>query len=216
MKVIPTIFAKNKKQFQERFEKLLPVSKNLQIDFMDGKFVKSKSVMLAQIPNLKKYKNNFEAHMMILYPQKRIPKLSRLGFKKFIFHVSAVKNSEQVIERARTWGLAPWIAVNPEVKLHVVLPYLTRASGVLFMGVHPGKEKQKFILSTLTKIRKLRAISKTIKIQVDGGVNEKTAKQLAEAGVDYINSGSFISEAENPKEALKKLQAAFKPKQHAF
>lgn len=210
MKVIPTVFAKNKKEFQERFKKLLPVSKNLQIDFMDGKFVKSKSVSLSQVPNLKKYKNNFEAHMMTHYPQKRLPKISRLGFKKFIFHLSAVKNPEQVIQRARKWKLSPWIAVNPEVKLHKVLPFLLKSDGVLFMGVHPGKEKQKFIPKTLDKIRELRAISKTVKIQVDGGINEKTAKQLAKAGVNIINSGSFVSEAENPKEALKKLQSAFK------
>jgi len=91
--IIPTIFATNKKQFLERFKTLRPLSKNLQIDLMDGKFVKAKSISLSQIPNLKKYKNNFEAHLMTEFPQKRIPKLKSLGFKKFIFHFTAVKKT---------------------------------------------------------------------------------------------------------------------------
>jgi len=87
--IIPTIFSKNKKQFNERFNKLIKISKNIQIDFMDGKFVKAKSVQLSQIPNLKKYKNNFEAHLMVKNPESWITKLKQKGFKKIIFHYSS-------------------------------------------------------------------------------------------------------------------------------
>src|SRR3989344_3225177 len=155
-RIIPTIFAHNKKEFQERFAKLINTSKNIQIDFMDGKFVKDKSISLSQIPNLRRYNKNFEAHMMTLYPQKRIPKLSRLGFKKFIFHISSVKKPEQVIQRARNWNLSPWIAINPNISIKKVLPYLKQADGILLMGVNPGKEHQSLIPSTYNKIKQLR------------------------------------------------------------
>jgi ribulose-phosphate 3-epimerase len=207
MKIIPTIFAHNKKEFQERFSRVLPLAKNIQIDIMDGKFVPAKSISLSQIPNLKRYNKNFEAHLMVKNPQKRIPKLRRLGIKKFIFHFKAVKNVEQIIQRARNHKLSPWMAINPEVPIKKILPFLKKIDGVLFLGVKPGKEKQSFIPSVYKKIRSLRSIDKKIKIQVDGGVNEKTIKKIKSAGADIVNSGSYISQAISPMQALKKLRS---------
>ena len=74
--------------------------------------------------------------------------------------------------------------------------------GILFLGVHPGKEHQTLIPSTIKKVRELRKFNKKIKIQVDGGVNEKTAPKLFKAGANYLNSGSFTYNAKNPKGAL--------------
>lgn len=207
--IIPTILVTNRKEFDARLKKLLPISKNLQIDMMDGKFVPAKSVALSQISKLPKT-HNFEAHLMTLYPQKRIPKLKSLGFKKFIFHFQAVKNPEQVIQRARNHKLSPWLAINPEVPLKKIIPLLPKLDGVLFMGVHPGKEKQSFISSIYKKIQTLRSQNKKIKIQVDGGATPQVVKKLAKLGVNYINSGSYISSSKNPKEAYKKLNAFFK------
>jgi ribulose-phosphate 3-epimerase len=208
--IIPTIFAHNKKEFDERFAKLLPVSKNLQIDYMDGKFIKEKSMPLSAIPNLKKYKINFEAHLMCDYPQKRIPKLKRLGFKKIIFHYSAPINISQVIARARNHKLSPWLAINPNIPVKKILPYLKQVDGIFFMGVFPGKEKQSFVQRVYTKIKQLRSLNKKIKIQVDGGANEKTIPKLAKLGVNYINSGSYIENSDNPKNAFKELNALFR------
>jgi len=211
--IIPTIFAKNKKQFLIRFHKLLPVSKDLQIDFMDGKFVKSKSVLISQIPNLKKYKNNFEAHLMVKNPIREIRFLKEKGFSKIIFHYEAVKKDKmmlKILSLTKKVALKIFIAINPETEIGEITPYLNLADGILIMGVHPGKEHQLLIPKTLKKIRELRRINKKIKIQVDGGVNEITASKLFKAGADYINSGSFISEAENPKASLGKLLTAFK------
>jgi ribulose-phosphate 3-epimerase len=208
--IIPTIFAHNKKQFNNRLKKLVPVSNKLQVDFMDGKFVPAKSIQLSSIPSLKKYKKTFEAHMMSIYPQKRIPKLSRLGFKKFIFHISAVNSPEQVIERARKWKLSPWIALNPETKIETVIPFLLRVDGVMLMGVSPGKEHQQFLRKVYKKIKLLKKVSPKTKIQIDGGANPKTIRKLAKIGVDYVNSGSYISESEYPKEEYKKLNEIFR------
>jgi len=204
MKIIPTIFAKNISQFNERFNKLLKVSKNLQIDFIDGKFVKSKSVQIREIPNLKKYKNKFEAHLMTKSPEKYLLQLKQKGFKKIIFHYESTSSPEKVIEKTKSLHLETWIAINPETKISVVFPYLKKVQGILVMGVHPGKEHQNLIPSTIKKIKQLRQKSK-IQIQVDGGVNEKTALKLFKAGANYLNSGSFVADSENPKEAIKKL-----------
>src|SRR3989344_5043090 len=161
--IIPTIFAHNKKEFSQRFQKLLPISKNLQIDFMDGKFVKSKSISLSNIPNLKKYKKNFEAHLMVKNPDNYLKKLKKKGFNKIIFHYISTNDSEKTIKKIKQLKLSAWLAINPQVSI------------------------------------------KKIKVQIDGGVNDKTLVLLAKLGVNYINSGSYISDSKNPGQTLKKL-----------
>ena len=90
-KIIPTIFATNKSDFDKRFNLLRKISKNLQIDFMDGKLVDSKSISLNEVPNLSRYKNNFEAHLMVKNPDRWISDLEKKGFSKVIFHIEAMK-----------------------------------------------------------------------------------------------------------------------------
>ena len=185
-------------------------AKNIQIDFMDGNFVNAKSVPLKDIPNLKKYDKNFEAHLMCLHPEKYLKKLKNKGFKKIIFHIEATKNPEKTIKEIKKLKFISFIAINPETKIEKILPFLSKVSGILFLGVYPGKEHQKFILQVYKKIKKLKKINKKITIQVDGGINEKVAKKLAKLKVNIINSGSFISDSKNPKQMLKKLNARFR------
>jgi len=78
------------------------------------------------------------------------------------------------------------------------------------MGVHPGKEKQSFIPSVLKKIKKLKKLSPKTLTQVDGGANPKTIKQLAKIKVDFINSGSYITNSPDPKKTIKELNSLFK------
>ncbi len=208
--IIPTVFATSKAQFKDRFNKLIKVSNVLQIDFMDGGFVESKSLPISQIPNLKKYKNSFEAHLMIYHPEKYIKTLKKKGFKKIIFHYESVKkeNIENIIRLIKKADLKAFLAINPETKVSSIIKYLPKVDGILFLGVHPGKEHQSFIPEVYKKIKQLRKIS-NIKIQVDGGVNENSVKKLAKLGAHYVNSGSFISDSPHPKEAFNKLKTLF-------
>ena len=207
MKLIPTIFAHNKKEFNERLKKVIPIATNLQIDFMDGKFVKGKSTSIKETPNLKFYKNNFEAHLMVSRPEKYLIKLKQKGFKKIIFHVESNSQIEKIIKKIKSLKMVPYLALNPETPTEKTFPFLSKIKGVLFMGVHPGKEHQKFIPAILKKIRALRKKDKKIEIQVDGGVTIEIAKKLAKEEVNCINSGSFISDSENPKEIFNKLNS---------
>jgi ribulose-phosphate 3-epimerase len=78
------------------------------------------------------------------------------------------------------------------------------------MGVHPGKEHQSFVPEVLNKIKEIKKTYPNTTVQVDGGVTDITAKQLKEVGCDIINTGSFVSSNDNPKEALKQLEEVFK------
>ena len=206
--IIPTVFAYSKGDFTTRLEKLVKISKNIQIDIMDGKFVKGKSIDIEDIPDLKKYENNFEIHLMVEKPGDYIDKLKKKGAKKIIFHYEALKNDEEadmIIDKIRKAKMDVIIALNPETSVVRILPFLKRINGVLIMGVHPGEEHQHFIFDVYEKIKKLREFDKKIKIQIDGGVNFEVALKLKKAGADLVNSGSFAADAKNPKEIIKKL-----------
>lgn len=199
--IIPTIFAHNKKEFEERLHKLLPISNCLQIDFMDGKFVKAKSVSLSDIPNLAKYHKKFEAHLMVKNPEKYFAALKKKGFKKIIFHIETASAPEKLIQKIRSLKMNPMIAINPETSLNNLPPN----TDVLFMGVHPGKEHQQFIPKVYKKIRQFKKNNSKIFTQVDGGAVPAVIKKLARLKIDAVNSGSYISESTDPKETVREL-----------
>lgn len=208
-KVIPTVFATNKKEEYERFEKLVGISDGLHIDFMDGKFVKSKGIEISDVPNLKRMKGEFEAHLMVKDPRKYIVELKEKGFRKFIFHIESMKSetaAEELVEFVKMEGLKVMVALNPATKIKKIEELLGKVDGVLFMGVKPGREHQKFISSVYKKIEELRRMDSKIFIQVDGGVNLKVAERLGKLGVNCVNTGSFVSDAENPREVIEQLE----------
>ncbi len=204
-RIIPTVFSHNKREFYERLSKLTKIANSLQIDIMDGKFVPAKSVSLQQIPSLKKYRNSFEAHLMVKNPSKYIKSLKNKGFKKIIFHINADDNVK-VIAEARKNKMKVFLALNPEDKIEESCYLFQLVDGILLMGVHPGREHQKLINSTFSKVREIRKIDDKLDIQIDGGVNPSNASRLYVSGANILNTGSFVSDSENPKKALAELK----------
>ena len=212
-KVIPTVFAKNKKQFRKRLRRFLKLNRDLQIDFMDGKFVRNKGLNVKDVPDLSRYKIKFEAHLMTLNPSLYVKDLRSKGFRKVIFHYEAVNDKDKVlglIFYIHTQGMKAIVALNPENDIDEIKDVLNYVDGILIMGVHPGRENQKFISKIYRKIRALRRINKKIMVQVDGGVDLKSAGKLRKLKVNVINTGSFIFESEDPKAALNDLEKVFR------
>jgi len=216
--IIPTVFSHDKKEFLKRFNRLIKVSEKIQIDFMDGKFVPAKSITMKEIPSLKKYKIEFEAHLMVKNPKPWIKEAKQKGFKRVIFHLEAVKTSEigDLISLSKKLNLEVYLAINPNTKLKILLKILNKIKikpkGILFLGVHPGKEGQKFQKIILRRIKKLKSKYPKIITQIDGGVNENTIKKIVKYPVDFINSGSFVSNSKNPKSQIIFLEDFFQKK----
>ena len=190
-KVIPTVFAKNKKQFRKRLRRFLKLNRDLQIDFMDGKFVRNKGLNVKDVPDLSRYKIKFEAHLMTLNPSLYVKDLRNKGFRKVIFHYEAVNDKDKVlglIFYIHTQGMKAIVALNPENDIDEIKDVLNYVDGILIMGVHPGRENQKFISKIYRKIRALRRINKKIMVQVDGGVDLKSAGKLRKLKVNVINT----------------------------
>ena len=207
--IIPTIFATSKRMFDEKFNKMMDVSKKLHIDFMDGQFVTKHSIKLAIIPSLRDYDNEFEAHLMVNNPKSWVKRLKNKGFKKVIFHYSAMdfdeEETKKLVNDIHKLDMIAFVAINPEVHEDEIFSILKDVDGILIMGVHPGREKQHLLDKTHWKLKNLRKENSKITLQVDGGVNPYTAKELEKSGADILNSGSFVSRSKNPKEALQGL-----------
>jgi ribulose-phosphate 3-epimerase len=209
-KVIPTVFAGTKNEFDKKFRKLFRVSHSLQIDLMDGKFVKRKGIRVEDGPNCHDFFGKFEAHLMVNYPSKYLEKLKKRGYKKVIFHIECKENALRVIKMIKKLKMKAWIALNPKTSIVSLENIVDKVDGVMFMGVFPGREGQKFVTSIYRKIMVFHKLHPKVKIQVDGGVNLETVGKLKDVGVNIVNSGSYVSESENPKKALKMLKKKFK------
>ncbi len=212
-KIIPTIFAKSKQDFDHRFNKMITLSNEIQIDFMDGHFVRSTGISLADVQSLKHFKNKFEAHLMVNHPETWIKRLKNKGFHKVIFHYESLYNFDdikKIINDIHKEDMEAFIAISPGTHEAKIIEYLPLVDGVLIMGVKPGKENQTLISKTYLKIRNIREKNKNIQIQVDGGVNTFNGLKLVEEGADILNSGSYISTSDNPRGALEELKFSIK------
>ena len=213
--IIPTVFSYNKKEFEDKFKKVIKVSDKIQIDIMDGKITPKKSVSIKDVQNLKKFKREFEAHLMVKNPKKYFEICKKKGFQRVIFHVESCKDEvdlNSTIKNAKKLKLEVYVAINPNTKLKRIKKILEEnlCQGVLLLGVIPGKEGQKLFSKIPRRIRRLKKANSKIIIQVDGGVNEKTCFKLSKAGADFLNSGSFISKSSHPLKNLKILQKQFR------
>jgi ribulose-phosphate 3-epimerase len=200
-RILPSLIAKNQKEFDKNFEKVKKYSKNFHLDVMDGKFVKNKSMWFDfKLPRGKR----FYAHLMIENPEKWIKKnLSKVD--GVYVHYETVKDIRVIAE-----------IVSPTKKLGIVLNPSTGASKIkdniddvdviIVMSVIPGKYGAKFLPSVLAKIRKIRKMSHKIIIGVDGSVNEKTLGKLKKAGADFFVVGSYVQNSEDVGEAMRKLR----------
>ena len=212
-RIIPTIFEHNREEFDDRFNRLIKISNRIQIDFMDGLFVKMGGIGLIDIPNLNRYKKiRFEAHLMCYHPEKMINGLRKKGFKKIIFHYEAMEDEDKVgriIDEIKNLGMEAWIALNPETETGEILSFYKKLDGVMFMGHRPGIEHINFVESVYEKIERFRSVAKKTKIEVDGGVNLENIEKLAKIGVNYLSVGSLIENSADAKELKERMNKLF-------
>ena len=178
----------------------------LHFDVMDGVFVDNISFGLPVLKSLRNKTDMFiDVHLMITKPENYVQNFVKLGADLVDFHLEAAKDPKAVIELITQMGAKAAVAVKPGTDIEKVYPYLDKICMVLVMTVEPGFGGQVFIPETLEKIRKLRAEilrrSLEVKIQVDGGINDKTAPLVIEAGADVIVSGTYIFNADDMKRA---------------
>jgi ribulose-phosphate 3-epimerase len=202
--IVASVIAKNSIDLKKILRKLKGHIKEIQLDFMDGIFVKTHSL---DFDILLPDNFNFEAHLMVVNPKKWLHTLPK-KIQKVIIHFELNENVEEAINEARLLGKKVFIAINPNTPIESINPYLMKIDGVLIMSVEPGQYGAKFIPETLKKINYIKKIRNNLLVEIDGGMNPINARQAYLAGADIVTSGSFIINNENVTKAIKELEKA--------
>lgn len=186
------------------------------IDVMDGKFVKKDTYqkMLEYSCYIKRISNlPMDVHLMVEDVKTAIDDFSSVEPNIITFHLEACKNKEEVMENIRTikdCGAKVGISVKPNTPIEEIYEYLPYIHMCLIMTVEPGKGGQTLITDMLTKISTLKEYidnnNLEIDIEVDGGINLKTASRVKESGANILVAGTAILAASDYKVIIDELK----------
>lgn len=184
----------------------------IHIDVMDGHFVPNLTIGPPVIKSLRPFSNiTFDVHLMISNPLKYIDAFSDAGADHITFHVEADDDPKDVFDKIEKCGCSAGICLKPGTEAEEILHWLNRTDMVLVMTVEPGFGGQKFMQNMLPKIRTIRNyISKynlKTHIEVDGGIDSETVKDVASAGANVMVAGTSIFRSQSGyPEAVNKIR----------
>ncbi|WP_296684382.1 ribulose-phosphate 3-epimerase [Flavobacterium sp.] len=173
------------------------------IDIMDGVFVPNISFGMPVLEAISKHaKKTIDVHLMIVDPDRYIKTFADLGANVLTVHYEACTHLHRTLQAIKAAGMKAGVALNPHTSINLLEDVINDIDLVCIMSVNPGFGGQSFIENTYDKVRQLKALitkkGAVTQIEIDGGVTNKNAKQLAEAGADVLVAGSFVFKAENP------------------
>jgi ribulose-phosphate 3-epimerase len=169
----------------------------IHVDVMDGHFVPNIKMGPFIVSTIREHTSlPLDIHLMIENPEKYIEAFQEAGASRISIHVEKNPYIQQTIQKIRQIGCQPGIVINPETSWNSVVPFLGMVDLVLIMSVHPGFSGQKFISSTISKIRELKnyldSNYKKVLIEVDGGITPKNINSIIKAGADVIVAATSI------------------------
>jgi|GluameStandDraft_1065615.scaffolds.fasta_scaffold00997_19 ribulose-phosphate 3-epimerase len=178
------------------------------IDVMDGHFVPNITIGAPVVKSLKNaVKSKLDSHLMIENPLKYIPDFINAGSDIITFHIEASgDNTDECIKLIKDAGILAGISIKPKTPPSVILPYINKIDMVLVMTVEPGFSGQKFMSDAALKIKEIKNTApKNLIIQVDGGINDETAKICADYGANCFVAGNYVYKNPDMKTAIKSL-----------
>ncbi len=183
----------------------------LHLDIMDGVFVPNISFGFPVIKHVQQHCTKpLDAHLMIVEPQKFIPEVRDCGARIMTVHQEACIHLNRVVQQIHDAGMLAGVALNPATPVMTLRDIICDLDLVLLMSVNPGFGGQKFIVQTLNKVRELRQLitlnGSNAVIEIDGGVNDTTGAQLAEAGADILVAGSYVFGSADPVKTIEGLK----------
>jgi ribulose-phosphate 3-epimerase len=183
----------------------------IHLDVMDGIFVENLTFGNMVAASARPYSDKpFDTHLMVVKPQNLIEKFAKAGSDIITFHLESDCDPYAVIEQIKRAGCKAGISIKPDTPAQKVLPFIELVDLVLVMTVFPGAGGQAFLEYTLDTVRavKQRAteLKKDMYIEVDGGINNKTAPAVIEAGANLLVSGSYLFNAQDMKVAMDSLR----------
>ena len=183
------------------------------IDVMDGHFVPNLSFGIPLISAIKKTTSlPLDVHIMVSNPDQVFEQYLQAGADYLTFHIEAAKDPIRIISAIKEKHKKAGIAINPNTPLKSLFPEILKIIDlILIMGVFPGFSGQDFIKSTIERTKEvfalLQEVNPSVVISVDGGVSDKNAKKLRNAGASILVAGSYIYNAKSREKSIARFKS---------
>jgi ribulose-phosphate 3-epimerase len=174
----------------------------LHVDVMDGNFVPNLSYGLNTVEGLAKSTDiKLDVHLMIQKPENYVEQFAKAGASIIGVHVESTQHIARAIQIIKNAGVQAEVVINPGTPLTELEELLPEVDQVLIMSVNPGFGGQKFLESSISKVKRLSALRQArgleFDIEIDGGISDKNVKAVYDAGVDVAVAGSYVFGAED-------------------
>ncbi|HVI60711.1 MAG TPA: hypothetical protein VM535_01000 [Candidatus Saccharimonadales bacterium] len=203
--ICPTVTAYNPHEYREQMERVQPFARRIHIDLMDGHFAPTHSPGLDHVWWPAEVKADI--HLMYQRPMPQLPLLIKLRPNLVIIHAEADVNHAEFADGLHKVGIRTGLALLHDTPADDVKSLVKSFDHLLVfsgkLGYHGGQAD----LQLIDKVKSLRALNPQAEIGWDGGITADNAKQLADAGVDVLNVGGFVQQADDPQVAYAKLEA---------
>ena len=181
------------------------------IDIMDGVFVPNISFGMPVLQAIAKHaKKTIDVHLMIVDPDRYIKTFAALGANILTVHYEACTHLHRTLQAIKAEGMKAGVALNPHTNVSLLEDVIKDIDLVCVMSVNPGFGGQSYIENTYSKVEKLKELiirkGASTLIEIDGGVTDKNAKQLVQAGADVLVAGSYVFGAQNPTQTIADLK----------
>ena len=181
------------------------------LDVMDGRFVPNISFGMSIIKQLRPASTKFfDVHLMILEPEKYAEEFKDAGADGLTVHLEACVHLHRNIQQIKSLGMKAGVAINPHTPISSLQDVIRDIDLVCLMSVNPGFGGQSFIPHSIQKIKDLKSLitqtGSNAKIEVDGGVSLKNAREILNAGADVLVAGNAVFGSENPVETIRLLK----------
>jgi ribulose-phosphate 3-epimerase len=181
------------------------------IDIMDGVFVPNISFGMPVLKAISKHaKKTIDVHLLIVNPDQYIETFADLGADILTVHYEACTHLHRTIQAIKAAGMKAGVALNPHTPIAVLEDIIQDLDLVCIMSVNPGFGGQSFIENTYKKISQLKHLidfsNSECQIEIDGGVTDKNANKLIEAGANVLVAGSYVFKSDDPTDTIKNLK----------
>jgi ribulose-phosphate 3-epimerase len=181
------------------------------VDVMDGRFVPNITLGPMVVEAVRRAtKLPVDVHLMIVEPERYIDAFARAGADILAVHAETCPHLHRTLQQIRQAGAKPAVVINPATPVTAVEEVLEDVRMVLVMSVNPGFGGQSFIPGAVKKVRRIRELADArgvdLHVEVDGGINAATARQVVEAGADVLVAGSAVFGARDYAEAIRAIR----------
>lgn len=181
------------------------------VDVMDGTFVKNLTFGMPMVKAIKKYSDiPLDVHLMIVNPENYVEEFVNCGADIVSFHPNATEKIDETIDKIHALGAKAGLAINPDIPVSEIMPYIDKLDMVVIMGVYAGFGGQKYIKEVDEKIKEVSALiqssGRDIELEVDGGVTEENASEIASIGANVLVGGSSVFKSTCPTRTIKILK----------